>query len=237
MDRNLTVLMPAYNEAAYVERILERLLRVELPCGLGMQVVVVDDASTDGTAERVEAFKATHPEADICLLRHSRNSGKGTAIRTALEVARGEFCVVQDADEEYDPEDFKQMCRVMIEENEDVVYGSRYLLEGRRAEGSRLFYNGARWLTRTANLLYGQHLTDEATCYKMFRTRLLRSLNLKCTGFEFCPEVTAKVARRGIRIREVPISYSPRSVQQGKKIGWGDGIEAMLTLLKYRLIH
>ena len=237
MDRVLTVLMPAYNEEAYVERILERLLRVELPCSLGMQVVVIDDASRDATAARVESFKAQHPEADVCLLRHARNSGKGSAIRTGLEAARGELCVVQDADEEYDPEDFCEMCRVMLEENEDVVYGSRYLKEGRRAEGSRLFYTGTRWLTRTANLLYGQHLTDEATCYKMFRTRLLRSLDLRCTGFEFCPEVTAKVGRRGIQIREVPISYAPRSVAEGKKIGWRDGLEAMWTLLKFRLIH
>lgn len=234
MGQTLSVIMPAYNEAAYVGNILERLLDVKLPYGMEMEVVVVDDCSTDATTEKVKEFVKARGKGRVKLLRHRRNCGKGMAIRTGLERVSGEYVVIQDADEEYNPEDFKAMCKKMVEEDLDVLYGSRYLRTGLRPYAYKTFYIGTRLLSRVVNLLYSQHITDEATCYKMFRTQLLRDLRLECQGFEFCPEVTAKVGRRGIKIEEVPISYAPRTVEEGKKIGWRDGLVALWTLLKYR---
>ena len=206
-DTNLSIIIPAYNEGANLAAVLRKVLQVELPHGIGKEIIVVNDGSTDDTAAHAEAFVGSDVAASVKLLNHSVNMGKGMAIRTALPAVTGDYVVIQDADEELDPNDYVVMLNKMIADNLPVVYGSRFLVGGR--QGSRFFYYGNRILTALANILYGQHLTDEATCYKMFSTPLLKSVNLQCRGFEFCPEVTAKIARRGLKIQEVPISYFP----------------------------
>jgi len=166
------------------------------------------------------------------VLFHERNRGKGRAIRTALEHVTGDVVVIQDADLEYNPQEFLKMVKLINAGSSDVVYGSRNL--DTNPPSGLTFYWGGKFLTWLTNVLYGGHLTDESTCYKMFRTSVIKSLNLRCERFEFCPEVTAKVLRRGFRIVEVPIKYSPRRKAEGKKIRWLDGLQAMWVLLRYR---
>ncbi|MBP5360007.1 MAG: glycosyltransferase family 2 protein [Bacteroidaceae bacterium] len=232
MATTLSIIIPAYNEGANLAAVLKKVLKVQLPNGMGKEIIVVNDGSTDDTVAHAEAFVSANPLARVLLLNHSINMGKGMAIRTALPAVSGDYVVIQDADEELDPNDYVVMLNKMFSDNLPVVYGSRFLVGGR--QGSRFFYYGNRVLTALANVLYGQHLTDEATCYKMFSTPLLKSVNLKCCGFEFCPEVTAKIARQGVKIQEVPISYFPRTRQQGKKVRLIDGLKAAWYLIKYR---
>ncbi|MBR4649295.1 MAG: glycosyltransferase family 2 protein [Bacteroidaceae bacterium] len=231
----LTIIIPAYNEERNIASVLDSVMQVELPYGADKEIIVVDDGSADDTVGRVQSFIAANPQARINLIRHTSNQGKGAAIRTALPAVSGEYVIIQDADGELDPRDFAKMLSKMVDEDLPVVYGSRFLIAGGRL-GSRFFYYGNRILSALANVLYGQHLTDEATCYKLFRTSLLRSLTLRCRGFEFCPEVTAKIARCGIKIQEMPINYYPRTREQGKKVRLRDGIIAVWCLLKYRFV-
>ncbi len=197
---------------------------------LDKEVIVVDDGSRDGTRELLAELERRLP---VRVFYHPANRGKGAAIRTALAEARGDIVIIQDADLEYDPADYPRLIEPIARGEVNVVYGSRYLIHNNELPLTR-FKLAVLALNFTANLLYGTHLTDEATCYKVFRRELLQSLPLKCVRFEFCPEVTARVAKRGERILEVPISYQYRTRAQGKKIGWRDGLEALLTLLKYR---
>jgi glycosyltransferase involved in cell wall biosynthesis len=220
----ISVIVPVYNEADTMRELLERLGRAPFR----KEIIVVDDCSTDGTSGILEQ------ERDIVLVRHDCNRGKGAAIRSGIARASGEVIIIQDADLEYDPEDYPKLVGPIERGEANVVYGSRYL--NRDNELPFTHYKlGVLVLTFLANLLYGLRLTDEATCYKAFRADVLRSLPLRCERFEFCPEVTARVARRGERILEVPIAYHYRTRAQGKKIGWRDGFEAILTLLRYRL--
>lgn len=222
----LSVIVPMYNEAATVGEVLERL--AALP--LRVQIVVVDDGSTDGSRGIVERLAQGRPEVE--LVCHEANRGKGAAVRTGLARARGAYTVVQDADLEYDPGDLVRLVQAAQREGASVVYGSR--IRGHSAASYRSFYWGGRLVSLVASILYGQWITDEPTCYKLFRTDLLRSLPLREDGFGFCAEATALVLRRGHRIREVPVSYHPRSFQQGKKIRWTDGVRAIWILLKHR---
>lgn len=231
----LSVIIPSYNEGKNLTAILERLLQVELPYGMDREIIIVDDGSTDDTALLAEAFIVERPKERVRLIRHESNQGKGMAIRTAIEHVEGDVVVIQDSDTELDPADFVPMLREMIGNDLQVVYGSRFLSRENKIL-YRSFYYGTRVLSWLVNVLYAQHITDEATCYKMFRTPLLRSISLKCRGFEFCPEVTAKVARRGIKIREVPVHYYPRTKEEGKKIRAIDGVKAMYYLFKYRVV-
>jgi dolichol-phosphate mannosyltransferase len=226
----LTVAMPAYNENATLREILARVLAVDLP----LEVVVVDDGSTDGTREILrDEVDGKYP--NVRVVYHEHNQGKGAAIVTAIAHARGEFLVVQDADLEYDPQDFHRLLEPLLSGRADVVYGSRFMGSIRDMKAANWLAN--RILTVTANVLYpGARITDEATCYKTFRTSVLRSFPLRSRRFDFCPEVTAKVLKRGYRIHELPIHYVARSVTQGKKIRWTDAFDAFWTLVKYRFV-
>lgn len=225
--------MPAYNEGAHICGIMDKVCHVVLPYETTLELIVVNDGSSDDTAVQISNFINEHPENEIRLVEHSKNQGKGAGIRTALQYVTGDYIVIQDGDEELDPNDFVGMLRKMIDEELPVLYGSRFLQKTEKVKG-QTFYFGNKVLALMANLLYGLHITDEATCYKMFKTQVLKSIKLDCTGFEFCPEVTAKVARLGYKIQEVPIHYYPRSFEEGKKIRAIDGLKAIRTLLKYR---
>jgi glycosyltransferase involved in cell wall biosynthesis len=220
----VSVLIAAYNEAATIARCLEAVYGRNP--GRDLEVVVVDDGSKDGTYEA--ALAVARPGMKV--LKHEKNSGKGTAIRTALAAATGDVVLIQDADLEYDPADYAALLKPIEEGRAEVVYGSR--VHNTRSYWS--YYWGGQVVSLWANILYGSNLTDEPTCYKVFKTPLIRSLDLTCTGFEFCPEVTAKILRRGVKITELPISYHPRRMEEGKKIRWTDGVIALWTLLKLR---
>jgi len=228
----LSILIPAYQEEATIAEILRRVAAVDTESlGFTKQVVVCDDGSTDRTAAIAAEQVAADPR--ITLVRHDHNQGKGAAIRTALAAATGEYCLVQDADLEYDVADYPALLRE-VQRGARVVYGSRFLTTPRPTGMRTANYVANRMLTVSANLLYGLSISDEATCFKLFETKLLRDLALTCTGFEFCPEVTAKLGRRKIPIVEVPIAYSARAIEEGKKVRWTDGVEAMWVLVKNR---
>lgn len=235
--KKLSIIIPAYNEERSISLILERICRTKLTgkYDIEKEILIIDDGSTDLTPEKCKQFIQTHPEANIHYHPQPSNQGKGAALRTGIALATGDWTIIQDADLEYDPEDYNVILQYATEHNEKVVYGSRFLNPSNKHSYLR-FYVGGRLVTFVANLLYRQHLTDEPTCYKFFDTRFLKSIPLTCRGFEFCPEVTAKVCKRGIKIPEVPIHYYPRSIAEGKKINWKDGLEAIWTLIKYKFV-
>ncbi len=221
----LSVIIPVYNERDTVVEAISRVRAVPLE----KELIVVDDASTDGTPDLVTPLVGP----DLKLIRQPRNRGKGAAIRRGLEEVTGEAVVIQDADLEYDPGDLPALLAPIAAGEAEVVYGTRAPeFRGMRWQ-NRLFNRLAAALT---NLLYRAGISDEATCYKMFRTEVVRAIPLRCERFEFCPEVTAKVRKRGIRLREVPIRYQARAMSAGKKIRWWDGVEALWTLVKYRFV-
>ena len=230
----LSVLIPVYNERYHVAELVRRVLAAPLPEGLERELLIVDDGSTDGTREILQRLAAAHPE--IRYLPHASNQGKGAAIRTAIGGATGEFCIFQDADLEYDPNDYARMLEPLLSGQADAVFGSRFLASGRR----RVLYFwhalGNRALTTLSNLFTNLNLSDMETCYKAFRTELLRTIPIRSRGFGIEPELTAKAAKRGFRIYEVPISYDGRTYLEGKKITWRDGFRALGTILKYYLI-
>jgi len=224
----LSVLIPAYNEIHNIQNILNKIGEVTIP----KEIIVVDDGSTDGTRELLNTLKSD----TIKVVFHEENQGKGGAIRTAIEHSKGDIIIIQDADLEYDPQDYYKLIPVIESGKEKVVYGSRFLNKQNKHSYFSFFLGGqvVTWIT---NILYFQNLTDEPTCYKVFDAKLLKSIKLNCTGFEFCPEVTAKIAKLGYKIPEVPISYYPRSISEGKKINWKDGVEAIWVLFKYRFVN
>jgi len=225
----LSVLIPVYNEVETLSEIVEKIRKIPLE----MEIIMVDDGSTDGSIEILESFREIE---NIKVIYHPKNRGKGAAIRTAIEHITGDIAIVQDADLEYDPEDYLKLVKPIQEGKTKVIYGSRFLKSENKHSYTR-FYLGGRLVSFCTNILYNQRLTDEPTCYKVFDAALLKSIKLRCERFEFCPEVTAKVAKMGIRIPEIPINYYPRSIQEGKKIRWTDGLEAIWTLIKYRFVN
>ncbi len=225
----LSILMPVYNEESSLKGILSKILTVDLE----KEIIIVNDASTDSTADILKEYANTE---EIMIINHDKNLGKGRAIRTAISKMTGNIAIIQDGDLEYDPEDYYRLIEPIAKGQQKVVYGSR-ILNKNNGMSYRSFYWGGRLVTIITNLLYGLRLTDEPTCYKVFDAELLKSLPLKCEGFEFCPEVTARIAKRKIPILELPINYYPRKVEEGKKITWLDGLEAVATLVKYRFYN
>lgn len=231
MQGLLSVIIPAYNEAATIEQILDKVASVEI--NVGLEIIVVDDGSSDGTGDIVQRWIAGRNGRVSCRLIRQENGGKGTAVRRGISESTGDWVIIQDADLEYEPNDYPALLTPIVAGDADVVYGSRIL--GPDARGGLLFYLGGRAVTLAANVLYGASLTDEPTCYKLFKGELIRGMHLECRGFEFCPEVTAKVLKRGHRIVEVPIHYYPRGVAEGKKIRAKDGLRALWELMRWRL--
>ncbi len=234
-EPSLSVLVPLYNEEEFIATLLERVLSAPLPDGMTREVIVVDDGSRDGSAEAVEAFATRFPDI-VRLVRHDRNRGKGAAVRTAIEHARGEFVVIQDADLEYDPGEYRTLLKPLVEGKADAVYGSRFLVAGER----RVLYFwhalANRILTTLCNMAADLNLTDMETCYKACRTSLLRSIPIRSDRFGIEPELTMKLARREARIYETPISYYGRTYEEGKKIGFRDAVAAVGVIFRYWLV-
>lgn len=224
----LSIIIPCYNEKNTIEEILTRIEQVNFPQDISKEIIIVDDGSTDGTKEILEKLEKKYQ-----VVFHKHNQGKGAAIRTGLRYVNGDYVIIQDADLEYKPNDYLRLLHCALKNKAQVVYGSRNLNKENQYSGP-CYYLGGLFLSWLARTLYGLKITDEPTCYKLFKTETIKSIPLRCQGFEFCPEVTAKVAKRKIKIYEVAISYSPRSKKQGKKIKWKDGLEAIWTLIKYK---
>lgn len=226
MDLKLSVIIPCYNERTTVATVIQRVRAV----GLAHEIIVVDDGSTDGTRE---VLSEVEPGDDLRIVLHDHNQGKGAAVRTGFKAATGDVLLIQDADLEYDPREYPVLLRPIEEGITKVVYGSRFLGGPRKA---MFFWNmvANRTLTLVTNILYNAILSDMETCYKVFRTDIVRDIPLRSRRFDFEPEITAKVLKRGHRIYEVPISYNGREWDEGKKITWKDGVIAMWTLFRYR---
>ena len=226
----LSIIIPIYNEEKLIKEVLRRVR--QLP--FDKEIILVDDASIDGTHKILEQEVAEHPGNTI-LLTHKHNQGKGASIRTGLQHATGDIIIIQDADLEYNPEEIPAVIKPILEGKTNVAYGSRFLGEVKRMRLPNLIAN--KILALLVSVLYGQRITDEATAYKAFRREVIQQIELKCTGFEFCPEVTAKLLRKGEKIIEVPVTFTARTFWEGKKIGWRDFFIALYTLIKYRFFR
>jgi glycosyltransferase involved in cell wall biosynthesis len=222
----LSIIIPVYNEKATINQIIDRVQAVQLP--ISKEIIIVDDGSTDGTSEIVKSR-----EGDVAKVHLSRvNFGKGAGIRIGLTYVTGDMVIIQDADLELDPNEYRHLIEPIIKGQTNVVYGSRF---AQRVVGLGLLpWLANKFLVLLTNILYGCKLTDMETCYKIFRTDIIKKIKLRCMGFEFEPEVTAKLLRSGNKIYEVPISYKPRTRREGKKINWKDGIKAVYYLIRCR---
>lgn len=234
----LSIIVPAYNEEKTIFTVLGKIDKARLPDGISKEVIVVNDSSSDNTEREIKKFQQENPASDIRYLKHETNKGKGAALHSGIMKASGDYLLIQDADLEYDPDEYVLLLKPVMDGHADVVYGSRFLGGGAHRV---LFYFhsiGNRLLTNCSNLFTNLNLTDMETCYKLFRTDIIQGIPLRENRFGFEPEVTAKISRiPGIRIYEVGISYYGRTYQDGKKINWKDGLRALYCILKYGLFR
>jgi len=229
----LSIVIPVYNETRYLERVLERVESARLPDGVGRQIVCVDDCSTDGTTDLLRRLAADRPQLRV--LYHEKNQGKGAAIRTGFGAATGNIVLIQDADLEYDPAEYTRLLTPILDGRADVVYGSRFIGETHRVLYFWHFV-GNQILTTLSNMCSNLNLTDMECCYKVLRREVVEGIRIEEDRFGIEPELTAKIAARGVRIYEVPVSYSGRTYAEGKKINWKDGVEALRCIVKYNLL-
>jgi glycosyltransferase involved in cell wall biosynthesis len=231
----LSILVSVYNEEQWIAHILAKVLSQNVPGVTSREIIVIDDCSSDKTGEVLRSFAQDYP-GEINVITHSKNLGKGAALRTAISAMTGDLCVIQDADLEYDPADYPRLLEPILEGRADVVYGSRF--QGSESKRVLFFWHsvGNKFLTLLSNMCTNLNLTDMETCYKAFRSELIKSIPIRSDRFGFEPEITAKIARRQARIFEVGISYNGRTYQEGKKIGWKDGVQAIWVILKFWLV-
>ena len=233
MDK-LSIIIPVYNEGRTVHLILDKIKNTSLPASISKEIIIVNDCSTDETAASITTYIAANPELDIVFLQHSKNRGKGAALHTGIAKATGDFTIIQDADLEYDPNEYRLLLQPVFDGYADVVYGSRFM--GGNAHRVLFFWHtiGNKFLTTLSNIFTNLNLTDMETCYKLFNTKMLQSLHLKENRFGFEPEVTAKISKIArVRIYEVGISYYGRTYDEGKKINWKDGLYAIYCIIRY----
>ncbi len=236
MSGKLSIVIPAYNEGATIHHILNRVKAVVLTGAMEKEVIIVNDCSKDNTEEAILAYKDANPELPITYHKHEVNQGKGAALHTGIRIATGDYVIIQDADLEYDPNEYNILLQPILDGFADVVYGSRFM--GGNPHRILFFWHsiGNRWLTTASNMFTNLNLTDMETCYKLFRREIIQGIKLKEKRFGFEPEVTAKISRvPKIRIYEVGISYYGRTYEEGKKIGWKDAFRALYCILKYNL--
>ncbi|MGK0211934.1 MAG: glycosyltransferase involved in cell wall biosynthesis [Polaribacter sp.] len=235
--KKLSIIIPAYNEERTIHFILNKVKEVNLINGITKEVIIVNDCSTDETELAIKNYISTNPTLDIQYFRHEINKGKGAALHTGIDKATGEYLIIQDADLEYDPKEYNDLLKPVVNGFADVVYGSRFI--GGKPHRILFFWHslGNKFITSISNVFSNLNLTDVETCYKLFNTKLIQSIKLKEKRFGFEPEITAKIARTpNVRIYEVGISYYGRTYAEGKKIGWKDGVRAIYCILKYGLL-
>lgn len=231
----LSIIIPVYNEEKTIHRILDKIKEVQLINKIEKELIIIDDCSSDDTKGAIQRYAQSNPDLLLTLHEHSINKGKGAALHTGINMATGEILVIQDADLEYDPEEYNDLLKPIVNDFADVVYGSRFI--GSKPHRILFFWHtvGNKFLTFFSNMFTNLNLTDMETCYKMFRSEIIKGIQLKEKRFGFEPEVTAKISKiKGIRIYEVGISYYGRTYEEGKKIGWKDGFRAIWCIIKYR---